>query len=456
MTSMGRAVPLALAAAGLWTASSAAETLTVDRAVQMALANNAQVVQAEASVLDARGGLYTSYSQMLPRLSADFSRSLYKEDHRSGSRAFAGFVVPGNTQDLEQYSSSPSVSASWTVLNLSSLTGLSSSRLGLKAAQLSRRAARQDVALDARRKYYEVVKAVQLAGVSSDALRLSRDNEHRVRALFEVGSVSRSDVLKAQVRTAQSELDSLGKHNQISQQRINLSTALGIDEGQLSDVDTVITFTAQDYDEGAVLAEAQKSRPDLMAAEAELKAARAGLRAANFARLPYLSVSGSADLNPKSSFTTTTFDTVGVKLPKPIESSGRSELHRDYRADISITWNPFNGLATESGIAHARARLLRAQDSFGLLQRNLAGEVRQTLLTYREVVVGYNVAQRAIDSATENLKLTQQKYSVGSATILELIDAQVQLQQARSDGVSALAAIRVGEAQVDRVRGHAE
>ena len=65
------------------------------------------------------------------------------------------------------------------------------------------------------------------------------------------------------------------------------------------------------------------------------------------------------------------------------------------------------------------------------------------------------MAQGAIESAAENLKLTQQKYNVGSATILELIDAQVQLQRAQSDGVSALAAIRVAEAQIDRVRGRA-
>ena len=63
------------------------------------------------------------------------------------------------------------------------------------------------------------------------------------------------------------------------------------------------------------------------------------------------------------------------------------------------------------------------------------------------------MARRAVESATENLNLTQQKYNVGSATILELIDAEVQLQRARSDAVSALAAMRVAEAFIERVRG---
>ena len=66
-------------------------------------------------------------------------------------------------------------------------------------------AARNDVALSVRRQFYEVVKAVKLAEVAEGSLQLSRDDERRVKAMFEVGSVSKSDLLKAQVRSAQSE-----------------------------------------------------------------------------------------------------------------------------------------------------------------------------------------------------------------------------------------------------------
>jgi outer membrane protein TolC len=77
-------------------------------------------------------------------------------------------------------------------------------------------------------------------------------------------------------------------------------------------------------------------------------------------------------------------------------------------------------------------------------------------MTYREAVESDRLARSTMASATENLKLIQEKYNVGSSTILDLIDAQVQLQRAASDVVSALAAIRVAEAQLNRVRGRAE
>jgi outer membrane protein TolC len=122
---------------------------------------------------------------------------------------------------------------------------------------------------------------------------------------------------------------------------------------------------------------------------------------------------------------------------------------------VALNLNIFN-LGTDSRIASARGRAIRARDARDALRRDLEHQVQQALLDYGVALERNRVAQSALESATENLNLTQQKYNVGSATILELIDAQVQLQRARSDGVSAQAAIRVAEAQIDRVRGRAE
>jgi outer membrane protein TolC len=96
---------------------------------------------------------------------------------------------------------------------------------------------------------------------------------------------------------------------------------------------------------------------------------------------------------------------------------------------------------------------MRAQNAYDVLHRNLAGEVHEAALTYQQVLASEAVAQAAVASATENMKLTQQKYNVGSATILDLITAQVALARAQSQLVNALAAIRVAEARIDRVRG---
>lgn len=442
----------ALATAGATVA--AGEPLTVERAVEMALQRSTSVVNSEADVLTARGSLYGAYSGVLPTITAGLSRSGSWERAGEGTRYFGTFRSVTPLNDTESYSTSPSLSLRWTVLDLSSLASLRAAQTGLRAAHHARAAVANDVIYSTRGRFYEVVKAVRLADVSASALRLSRDNERRVRALFEVGSVSRSDLLKAQVQTAQSELDSLTAAQSVTTQRVLLAEQLGVGEAELGEVDTVLTVQPVDYDESELVSEASRNRPDLLAADAQLKSAEASLRSANLARLPYVSINGGTTFQPRSNGKTT-FDQAqldGNGDPyTTTASNSRADL--DYNASVSINMNLFTGFGTESQIATARARVMRARESRDALRRNLASEVHQAILSYRQAVESDRVARRAIESATENLKLTQQKYNVGSATILDLIDAQVQLQRAQSQGVTALAGIRVAEAAVERVRG---
>ena len=465
-----------LALAGVvWLATGAAAqpVLTADDAVKMALERNSQIINASADVLNARGGLYGAYAGVLPRFSAGLIRSSSRVDRSSGSSLFGSFVTPSVTTDRESYSTNPQLSGSWELLNLSSIAGLSSARTGMTASRLTRDATRADVALATRQQFYQVVQAAKLIGVTSQALTLARDSERRVRVLFEVGSVSRSDVLQAQVQTAQSQLDSIGARHALLVQRDLLATQIGIEEASLGEVDTVLTFTPHELDEAALLGEAAANRPDLKAASLHLKSARAGVMSAQLARLPYVTVAGTAGFDLSTAFKQKSYGTTKVygppyvrsgpdsmavqqdliaEVPTP-ETSGNSKVHRQYGASISLNWDFFDGLATDSRNAAARAQLLRAKNAYDVLHRNLAGEVHEAALTYQQVVASEVVAEAAVASATENMKLTQQKYNVGSATILDLITAQVALARAQSQLVNALAAIRVAEARIDRVRG---
>src|SRR5206468_2659587 len=112
---------------------------------------------------------------------------------------------PTSTTDISQRSSGTTLSSTWGVFDLSTWSGLSAARQGLKASRLRRDATRDDVVLATRRQFYGVVQAIKLAQVAEGALKLASDDGRRVKAMFEVGSVSKSDLLKAQVRTAQSQ-----------------------------------------------------------------------------------------------------------------------------------------------------------------------------------------------------------------------------------------------------------
>ena len=450
MTTMGLMRSFAvLAVLGMPVGSVGAATLTADDAVKQALDKSGQVIGARAGVLTAKGSLYSAYGGVLPNVSASLSRSESRTTNESGSTSLLGVPELIAPNDSKSNFTSPTVSITWGLLTPSAWRNLSAARQGSRAARYELDATRNDVALSVRRQFYEVVKAIKLAEVAEGSLQLSRDDERRVKAMFEVGSVSKSDLLKAQVRSAQSELSLLQSRHAVIVQRIELARQMGVDEAGLGDVDTLLTPQVLTFDEAAVLAEAGSKRPDLIAAEASLASARASHGAARLGRLPYVTAGGSVSFNQKTNFTNTD-RTSGIDL------TGETSVDRDLRAQVAVRWDIFSLATVDARIASSKATLLNAQEQRDALRRNLASEVRQAILAHREATESQVAAQRGLESATENLKLTQEKYNVGSATILELIDAQVQLETAKSDLVRALAAIRVAEAQINRVRGQSQ
>ena len=101
----------------------------------------------------------------------------------------------------------------------------------------------------------------------------------------------------------------------------------------------------------------------------------------------------------------------------------------------------------------AEARAEQARYAYERLRLDIGVELRGAINTARQANEGLTVAKTGLESAEEDLKLSQEKYNVGSGTILELLDAQVNLQRSRQQYVVALTAARIAEAQIERARG---
>jgi outer membrane protein len=451
MTSPRHAVTYVALLALLTAAGGAsADVLKVDDAVRIALQNSPQLKNAGANVMDAQAGVKTAYSGMLPHVSASVTRFGQTISNQTGGRNVGGVITSNSiAYDFESHGTTPTLTGSWDVLDLSALGGVSSAKKSAHSSELTLQSTRNDVVYGTKQQFYEVVKAIRLSSVSDSALRLARDNERRVKALFEVGSVSKSDLLTAQVATANAQLDSLTQSQNVITQRITLAELIGIKEAEMPDVDPQLELAPMSFDENTLLDEAATARPDLRAADAELAAARAGVGAARWSYLPFVTLGGTYTYKP----TSTSTSTAKISGLPPNVNGTVNDTDYETSGSVALNWDLFDGLAREGRNQSAKARLIRAQESRDALYRNLQSEVHQAVLLHQAVIVGEEVARRSLDSAEESMKLNQEKYNVGSATILDLINAQVSYQRAAANLVSARAAIKQAEARIDQVRG---
>ena len=427
---------------------SGGERWDLARCIATALERSGDARAAHARTVQARGSALRAWSGILPSVSTDLSYSQTRPDKRSAVRGFADFDPNALPDTLllapksEYYSVGGSVG-----MNILSIPALSEKRRQdiLKGgAQHSEAEARNTVAFNVKQRYFELVKAIRLAQVSRESERLARDEETRSEALFQVGTVARGDVLKARARRAQTQLDRISAANQVDLARARLSQTIGLDPGTAIDIDEALDESVTMPDSLAAVRTALRLRPGLSRSVAAERAARAGLFGARAERLPKVTGNLSVDRS---------------KVIDELELDPGTVAFEDERyatrwqGSVALSLPIFDGLAIEGNMRSAKGALLEAEAGRRQEERNVAVEVQQAWLDLREAVERISVAKEGLASAEEDYKFSKGRYELGAGTILDLLNAQVSLEQARRSHVDALVDAKVAEADLERAIG---
>jgi outer membrane protein TolC len=408
--------------------------VTADQVVQMALDKNPTVLSAGQDIQVAGGALTSARSVILPSL---LFNSTYTHNYLPASTlridVNSGQVIHGN---IENYGSSLALSQSF--VDFSGWAGIRAAKANLQAASENTSATRATVALQAYTQFYTVLKAIKLTTVAAQSVQLAKDQLKRTQALFELGSVAKGDVLKQQVQVSQSRLDEISARTAIEVERERLVSFLGLDPATKLDIDTTLTESTVQFDSAAVWKDAFANRPELVAARAQVAAAGADLGAAQGRRYPTLTGQAAYRYSQNLRFaqTTTEFS----------NNSNRS-------LGLNLNFPIFDGRFTKGQINEAKARQLQAEYNLRTQELLIAVDVNTALQAAYQAQERMSVTRDGLASAEEDLKLSQEKYNVGSATVLDLIDAQVALTRARSDYISALADAQVAQMQLRKARG---
>lgn len=400
-------------------------TISVDEAVKRALERNHDILAARQNIESAEGQKKQALQRYLPSLdaSADYRRSFDNNFFLQGSTP-----IPTNPDNY-----SVNYGLQQNLVDWQAYKSIQAAGKNVSANKYDYAQGRADLVLAAKQQYYALLRAQLLAEVADSALVVSEQELKRVESLFELGMVARGDVLKAKVRVSQSKLDVITSRNTVVLERASLARLVGQDPNDDLAAARDITPTPAEVDSAAVYNEALANRSDLKAAEAALAAANASVGAAKAGYYPTL----RGGFNYAHS--DTTFTLAG---------------ERSRTGFLSLNVPIFSSLyGTKGAIQQNQAAANQQRYAYDKKRLDVQVEVRNSVSTALQANEGLTVAIDQVESAREDLKLSQEKYNVGSGTILDLIDSQVALQRARSNYVNALTLVRIAEASLERVRG---
>jgi outer membrane protein len=386
-----------------------AEELTLDDCIQLALEKRASIIQARGNKTIAAAEKRAALGAFLPSISGGYSYSKGKETNIKP-------VVPGepNYQN-EGPSKTWSASADLALISVPNWFSVAAASASKAGAELDVLASEQDLVYAVRVAFYAYLASVQNVDVQREAVRRADEQLKLIQSRFELGSASMSDVLKQKVLFGNDRLAMLDAENGVVNAEATLAYTIGLDPRETHQFSS--TYEVREYtgtlDEA--LSYGLDNNPSLLSQTKQAAASRHQFRAVAASYLPTLSL--SADL---SKFTGT------VAYPVAFERSSNSRSFR-----LSIGMNIFDGFWREQRVTQAKVNRNNAMASLADTRNSTVASIKTAYLDIEKLKERKSVAKENVDAAQEDLRITQEKYNLGAATILDLLNAQVSLKQAQ-------------------------
>jgi outer membrane protein TolC len=311
------------------------------------------------------------------------------------------------------------------------LAGWRAASASLRAAEARERGQRFATILETTRIFYEAAAAEELLVAARQRLERAQRQQEFADTRRLVGTATRSDVLRAELETADAELAVLDAEAQLRTARL----ALGRQIGRPGAVQPVAGALPEEAPRiplvEALVARAEENAPVAVAARAELDRAGSEKLQAWSQYVPSLRMTGG-------------YDWFSFRWPPDEES---------WSLRLIATLPLFNGFTREATVARAEAerRVAEAESRDAVLAARaaVADAAGQIDTAARRV----QIAARALELAREDLRVIEERYQLGAATILDLQTSQVALADAEVGWVRARQELGVAVAALEAELG---
>jgi outer membrane protein len=394
--------------------------LTLERALEIALAYHPSVVEAAQALAAATAQVYQARAAYWPQLGASAGGSLStanskgEPENNETENSFSGSV--GLDLLVYDFGKTPAVVRQAYARQIASLENL--------------RSARSDLAYAVRTAFYNLGKAGELTQVAGDAVRQYATRLEQVRAFQEVGRRTRYDVTKSDVDLGNARVSLIKAQNNESDARAALNRTLGLAEEPGYTPRPGEATPATPTSAAALMDVARRDHPGLRALKAQELAAHAAVDEAIASLYPQIGLQAKYGLS-------------GAHFP----------LVWNWSAGLQSSLQLFTGRRQTWRIREAVAHLREARTRVTAREQQIYQDLQNALNQLDSATQRLPLTELLVKQAQETLDLVDQRYRLGAASAVEVTDAQVALTTARAEQVQAKFDYQAALAQIKHAVG---
>jgi TolC family type I secretion outer membrane protein len=414
--------------------------LTLSEAIQQALAHNPRIETAASRVDASQARVSQAKSGFYPQLNLQEAFNRTTNPMWAFGTKLNQEVITAADFDPARLNSPDPINNFATMISVEwPLFDAGQTWFGWRQAETEREASdrmldrtRQEVIAQTAVAYTGTLLAVKYLVVVEQTLETAVAHLKLIRSRYEHGFVVKSDLLRAQVRIADLEQQRLQAESDIDIARAKLNATLGIAiDTPLETVSPLEKRTATTGTLETWIATALAHRPELEQMRLRETTAIQEKTKTRYAHLPSLHLVGNYEINSEN------FD----------------DSADNYTIGAVVRLNLFSGHRLSAKTTEAEASLRQVQAMRREVDLGVRVQTRQAFFQAQSAWKRIQVSETAVIQAAEGLRIVRNRYENGLFTLVDLLDAEVALQQARTNYFRSLHDYQVARVQLTLAAG---
>jgi outer membrane protein len=370
----------------------------------------------------------TAFGTYLPTFSTNYS----------GSKQIGDAVVDGRGFERPSYSYSFGLSSNVELFDgMRRVNQLRSARANLTAAESNDRLQRFRVALEVKQQFFIVAAARESRAAAAAQLAQAQEQLKVASARVAAGAATLSDSLRSVIQVGNAQLAALSAENALRNANATLTRLVATPyqvTAAVNENEAVAPVTL----DSAQIAGWLNDAPLVAQARSELTAAGASLRQSRSPYWPTLNM----NMNLSGNGTGTAFALGASNYAKPAST-----------IRFSLSYPIFNGFGREENVARASANETNAAAQLRDAQFQTEQQLTQFMGALRLAEARVAIQQASVVAGEEDLRVQNQRYALGSSTLLDVLTSQTTLNQARLSLIQARYDARTAKAQIEALIG---
>lgn len=398
----------------------AQQTWTLQECIDYAMTNNIQLQQKRITVASNHEDVTQSKHALLPSVS-------FSTNQNASWRPFAESTINltngsmTTNRNTVSYNGTYGINANWTVWNGNrNINTIKQNKLTEQMAELDVLQQANSIQEQIAQLYVQILYETEAVKVCEEIIKASELQRDRAKAMVEVGSLARVDLVQLEAQVSQDKYSLAQAQAQLANYKLQLKQLLEIHDAESFDIavptvsDQMVLTTIPS--ELSVYEAALEQRPEIQSGTLNIQSSKIAIASARSGYMPTVSVTAGMGTNNSSG------------QHKAFTEQVKMNLSNSLGLTVSVPL--FDNLQTRTNIRKAKYALQSSELSLQEQQKNLYSTIENYWLNTTTSQQQYAYAKANVESMQESYDLVSEQFNLGLKNIVELTTGKNNLLQA--------------------------